>query len=536
MPPHGGKPRHWSSRAGAEVTYGDVVNRARGTASAICALLAVSALAPAASAAPAPSTATPARTATAAYPAELASYYTQRLDWSRCDEGLQCTWLTVPRDYANPSGPTFRLRVSRTVASGPAAKRQGSLVVNPGGPGASGLDFPAYIAAAIAPKVATEFDIVGFDTRGVGKSEPVTCMTGRQTTTWLRADASPDTLAEQKRLMSLAARLAQGCLDKSPTIARHLGSVETVRDMDILREAIGDERLNFLGYSYGTFLGTLYAERFPGNVGRFVLDGALDPSLDIMQVSKGQSDGFQLAMTRFARDCTSYRSCPWSGSAKNVLRGINAILAKVDRRPLPTESGRPLVQAEALSALFYAMYSPSLWPTLRQALAQAKIGDGYGLQSVADYAVERTGPNTYATNMASAFPAIACWDAPPAPGIDGLRASAAAWSKGARVPDMARAMSWGNAPCSQWFGHSGRVPAPASTTTTSPILVIGTTYDPATPYKWSKALARQLPTSTLLTFRGDGHTAFGGNSRCIDDAVNEYLLKGTPPPAGTVCR
>ena len=149
-----------------------------------------------------------------------------------------------------------------------------------------------------------------------------------------------------------------------------------------------------------------------------------------MEVSEGQSAGFQLAMTRFARDCTTRRSCPWAGSAANVLRGINTILAKVDRRPLPTESGRDLVQAEALGALFYAMYSPTLWPSLRQALAQARIGDGYGLQSIADYAVERTGPNTYATNMASAFPAIACWDSPAAPGIAGLRAAASGLVRG----------------------------------------------------------------------------------------------------------
>ena len=518
------------------MTYGDTVNRVQATASAICALLALSAVASAAPAASAVPSDQPAVASRAAYPPELAAYYTQALDWSRCAQGLDCAWLTVPLDYATPAGPTIRLRISRVTASGPAAQRQGSLVVNPGGPGASGLDFPAYVAAAVAPKVATQFDIVGFDTRGVGQSIPVTCMTGRQTTTWLRADGSPDTAAEERRLMSLAARLAQGCLDRSPAIARHLGSDDTVRDMDILRQALGDERLNFLGYSYGTFLGTLYAEAFPATVGRFVLDGALDPSLDIMEVSKGQSDGFQLAMTRFARDCVTRRSCPWTGSAATVLRGINAILAKVDRRPLPTESGRNLVQAEALGALFYTMYSPALWPTLRQALGQAKAGDGFGLQAIADYAAERTGPNTYATNMASAFPAIACWDAPPAPGIKGLRAAAAAWSRGARVPDMARAMSWGNAPCAQWFGHSGRVPGPASTTTTAPILVVGTTYDPATPYAWSQALSRQLPTSALLTYVGDGHTAFGGNSRCIDDAVTGYLLSGNLPAAGTVCR
>ncbi len=213
MPPHRGKPRHCRSRATADVTYGEAVNRARGIASAICALLTLPALTPAASAAPVVPAAPQSRPAVEAYPPELAAFYTQRLDWSRCDEDLECAWLTVPLDYSAPGGETIRLRVSRVQATGPAAKRQGSLVVNPGGPGASGLDFPAYVAAAIAPEIATEFDIVGFDTRGVGKSEPVTCMTGRQTTTWLRADGSPDTLAEQKRLMSLAARLAQGCLD-----------------------------------------------------------------------------------------------------------------------------------------------------------------------------------------------------------------------------------------------------------------------------------------------------------------------------------
>jgi pimeloyl-ACP methyl ester carboxylesterase len=473
---------------------------------------------------------------TAPYPAALAPFYTQRLEWAPCDTDLQCAWLTVPLDYTDAAGSTIRLRVSRVLATGPAPQRQGSLVVNPGGPGASGLDFASYVAAAVAPTVATQFDVVGFDTRGVGESVPVTCLTGRQTTRWLRADATPDTAAEERRLMSLAARLAQGCLDKSPAIARHLGSTDTVRDMDILREAVGDQRLNLLGYSYGTFLGTLYAEAFPDRVGRFVLDGAVDPSLDVMQISSGQSDGFQVAMTRFARDCTTHRSCPWQGTAANVLRGINRVIARIDRTPLPTGRGRDLVQAEALSALFYSMYSPQIWPSLRLALAEAKAGDGSGLQAIADFAVERTGPNNYATNMASAFPAIACWDAPAPPGIDGLRAAARAWAKGARVPEMARAMSWGNAPCSQWFGHSGRAPAPASSTTQAPILIIGTTFDPATPYAWARALNRQLPTSTLLTFRGDGHTAFGGNSRCIDEATTAYLLTGASPAAGTVCR
>jgi pimeloyl-ACP methyl ester carboxylesterase len=480
--------------------------------------------------------AAPAQAATGSPDPRLDRFYQQQLQWSACGSGLQCAWLTVPRDYSQPDGPTIRLRLARVPASGPADQRLGSLVVNPGGPGASGLDFAAYLAGQVGPQVSRAYDIVGFDTRGVGRSAPVTCLTGRQTTRWLRADLTPDTPAEERRLMSLAAGLAQGCLDRSPAIARHIGSQDTARDLDVMRAALGDDRLNWLGFSYGTFLGTLYAEQFPENVGRFVLDGAVDPSLDIMQISKGQSRGFQLAMTRFARDCARRSSCPWRGSPDRVLRGIERLLVQIDREPLPSHSGRPLVQAEAINAVFYAMYSPSAWPLLRTALKQATLGDGMGLQTIADYSADRTGPHTYATNMASAFPAIACWDSDPAPGIDGLRKAAADWSARVAVPEMARAMSWGNAACSQWFGHGDRAPGPASTTTTAPIIVIGTTYDPATPYSWARALTRQLPTATLLTYRGDGHTAYGGASRCIDEAVDRYLVSGQVPEAGTVCR
>lgn len=466
----------------------------------------------------------------------LAAFYGQQLSWTTCQVGVQCAWLTVPLDYGQPTGATIRLRISRVPASGAAAIRQGSLVVNPGGPGASGLDMASYVATSIAPSVARQFDIVGFDTRGVGYSAPITCMTGAQTTRWLRADPTPDTVRERRAYLALAARIPAGCLSMSPAIARHVGSENTIKDLDVLRQALGDERLNWLGFSYGTYLGTHYAEEFPDRVGRFVLDGALDPSLDGMAISRGQSGGFQTAVTRFARDCAPRAGCPWRGSTRSVLTGINRLLARLDVHPMTAHRGRPLVQAEALTAIFFAMYSPLAWPSLRVALRQAADGNGRGLQSLADYANERTGPNRYGSNMASAFPAISCWDTTAAPGASGLAAAARRWSAGAAVPQLAVAMSWGNAPCTSWYGHSPLVPAPASSTTTAPILVIGTTYDPATPYAWAQALSRQLSTATLLTFRGDGHTAYGNGSRCIDQAVDAYLLTGTPPPAGTVCR
>lgn len=472
----------------------------------------------------------------AADPQDLSAYYGQVLTWTPCQDGLTCAWLTVPLDYSAPSGATIRIRVAKASATGPIASRQGSVVINPGGPGGSGVDFTAYVAQAIADDVARQFDIVGFDPRGVGQSAPIRCLTGRQTTRWLALDGTPNTSAEERRLMSLAAAIPTGCLRRSPDIARHVGTENTIRDTDILRQALGDARLNWLGYSYGTYLGTLYAELFPDRVGRMVLDGALDPRLDAMQVSQGQSRGFQTAITRFAADCARRSSCPYPGGTNAVLAGINSLLDGLDQRPMQTSTARLLTQAEALTAVFYPMYSPSLWSALRRALRQASHDDGGGMLAIADFANDRTGPNSYGSNMTSAFYAISCWDLPQPPGAAGLRAASARWSRDARVPELAKAMAWGNAPCGQWYGHSSRKPGPASTKTTSPILVVGTTYDPATPYWWAVALSKQLPTSTLLTYRGDGHTAYGSGSACIDRAVSGYLLTGIMPATGTTCR
>ena len=470
------------------------------------------------------------------FPPALASYYTQSLAWESCADGLQCAWLTVPLDYADPSGATIQIRVNKAAARGPVSQRQGAIVINPGGPGGSGLDFTQYTARYVAPKVNADFDIVGFDPRGVGKSAPITCVTGRQTTALLETTSTPSTAAERQHVMDMAKIVGQGCQKMSPTLARHVGTENTIRDMDILRAALGEQKLNWIGWSYGTYLGTLYLEAFPDRVGRFVLDGALDPSNDSMQMSRGQSRGFQVAITRFAADCAKRATCAFKGGTAKVISGINALLARLDTKPMPTsDPRRKLTQADALSALFYSMYSPVFWPSLRIGLKQATRDDGTGLQTLADISSKRTGPNTYEGNETSAFYAISCWDSPAPPGSAGLAAAAARWSRSAPVPAMAQSMAWGNAPCTTWYGHSSQPPAPASSTTTAPIVVVGTLYDPATPYPWAVALSKQLPTSTLLTYKGDGHTAYGSGSGCINKALETYLLTGAVPAAGLVC-
>jgi len=462
----------------------------------------------------------------------LQRYSSQILTWRPC-QALQCAELTVPRDYDDPAAGDISISLTRATAK--TASPLGSIVVNPGGPGGSGVDFTGYVATSVMPSVAAKFNVVGFDPRGVGRSAPITCMTGRQTTAWLRTDTTPDTAAEQEVLMRRAATIGTGCLAMSPAMARHVSTEDTVRDLDILRAALGDERLNLLGFSYGTYLGTKYAERFGDRVGRFVLDGAVDPALDVMQVSQGQSAGFQAAFARFAASCAKQAGCPGGRSAASVTAWVNGLLRRLDRSPLPTDQGTTLNQAQAITAIFFAMYSTDTWPSLRAGLADAAAGDGSGLQFLADYATDRTGPNRYGSNMNSAFYAISCWDFPAAPDRAGLQAAARRWSATAAVPELARAMSWGNAPCTTWYGHARQPPAPAVTTTTAPILVVGTRFDPATPYEWAEALHRQLPTSSLLTYEGDGHTAYGSGSNCIDRAIDAYFLTGAMPAPGKSC-
>ena len=224
--------------------------------------------------------------------ADLARFYGQTVTWGPCDDvagGSECGTVAVPMDYRNPSGRTLDLAVLRILASGNA---RGSLLVNPGGPGAGGVDFAEYLSTVIDSDVRAVYDIVGFDPRGVGQSAPVTCLTDKQILRWNRTDITPDTARERRTLFSRADRISQGCLDRDPALARSVGTANTVRDMDILRRVLGDDELNWFGFSYGTELGALYAQRFPDRVGRMVLDGAVDPSLNAMEVSEDQSAGF----------------------------------------------------------------------------------------------------------------------------------------------------------------------------------------------------------------------------------------------------
>lgn len=467
----------------------------------------------------------------------LSSFYEQTLEWTDCGS-LSCAWVNVPLDYANPGGDTIRIRInrSRDGDSTPATHR-GAILQNPGGPGVSGLGFTSYVSALLGGEVTRAYDVIGFDQRSVGRSEPVSCMSNSYNVKWLDADSTPDTKNEEQRLLNLAKGIGEGCLDRTPAITAHDSTVDAARDLDIIRASLGDAKLNFLGFSYGTYLGATYAGLFPDRVGRLVLDGALDPTLDAMQLSKGQSDGFQLALKRFMKDCLSRPKCPFTGSTSHALRHLNTFLVNLDTTPLPARPSQPLLQPQAINAVFGSLYATWQWPTLRSAFRKAfNAGDGTALQSISFGATNRTPSGRFTSNVNSAFLAIGCTDTVAPPKRKGLAKAAKQWAKGTKVPEMARAMSWGNAPCSYWPVSASAPAQPITAAGAPPILVVGTKYDPATPLQWAKSLASQLESGTLLQYNGDGHTAYGGSSRCIDNAVNTFFMTGTAPPDGTICQ
>ena len=464
----------------------------------------------------------------------LASFYEQKLAWRSCDGDFQCAALTVPLSYDDPAAGSIKLSVLRYPTKN-SSERLGSLVLNPGGPGGSGIDYARAARAVTSDALRARYDIVGWDPRGVGTSNPIECLDDKQTDAFIAADASPDDQAEVDRLAALSKQFGQECTSRSPKLVPNVGTREAAKDIDILRAALGDEKLTYLGKSYGTALGATYAELFPQRVGRMVLDGALDPALDGTALAEGQSVGFEVALRRFVENCPSNDDCPLPEDPAAALKKIDELLASIDKQPLKTDDGRPLTEALAVLGIVGSLYDDdSGWPALRYALTQAFTGDGNVLISIADFYTDRDTDGKYTSNGNDALYAVNCWDKPATPGVAETEKLAEQWA--VKAPRFGAYLAWGNLPCATWPGHSAVPPHPVAAAGAPPIVVIGTTYDPATPVQWAKALAGQLDEGVYLQWDGDGHTAYQRGSSCVDKAVDTYFIDGTAPKDGTVCR
>ncbi|WP_274914348.1 alpha/beta hydrolase [Streptomyces sp. WZ-12] len=470
----------------------------------------------------------------AAVPADLRPYYDQKLSWHDCGvAGFQCATMKAPLDYAKPSPATdLKLAVARRKATGPGP-RIGSLLVNPGGPGGSAIDYLQQYAPQPAA-VRARYDMIATDPRGVARSEPIECLTDRQMDRFTQTDTTPDTPAEVNQLVTADRDFAEGCESHSGKLLPHVSTIEAARDMDVLRAILGDKKLNYVGASYGTFLGATYAGLFPSRSGRLVLDGATDPTLDSRAVNLEQTAGFNTAFTAFAKDCVKKKDCPLgTENATDAGRRLSALFKKLDAHPLDTGQDRKLTESLATTGVIAAMYDQGAWPMLREAIAQAESGNGSGLLALSDSYYERDASGHYANQM-FANPAVNCLDLPPAfTSPDQVRAALPAFRRAS--PVFGDNFAWSALSCAYWpvkaTGTVHRIPAKGA----DPIVVVGTTRDPATPYVWAKGLAAQLSSGTLLTYVGDGHTAYGRGSDCIDTAINTFLLDGTPPAKNKRC-
>ena len=485
--------------------------------------------APASSSVASPGSVPPARKAPSP---DLQSYYDQQVDWRSCGDQLECAQIQVPLDYSDPSAGNIELSLNKHLAAG---DRQGSLVFNPGGPGVGGLAYVQAADAVFTQPVLDAFDIIGFDPRGVGTSTAVHCLTSTQLDTLIASDPSPDTPAEERRALALAKGLAHGCEQRSGALLPHVGTPDAARDLDIIRAVLDEPQLDYLGASYGTFLGATYADLFPDRVGRMVLDGAVAPEVSGVKIGLEQAKGFEQALDSFLADCVSRSDCPVGPDVATARQQVADLLDQVDARPLPTAGGRPLTQGLALLGVLYPLYDQrNGWPILRAGLDQAINGhDGTALLAAADAYTRRQADGSYADNSNEAIVAINCLDRPVHATLSQLRAQADRFAK--QAPVFGKALAWGNVACTVWPDTAQRPPRELHAKGSAPIVVIGTTRDPATPYNWAVDLAHQLDNGVLLTRDGDGHTGYNAGNACIDRAVERYLINGVVPSDGTTC-
>jgi pimeloyl-ACP methyl ester carboxylesterase len=474
--------------------------------------------------------ATASATATASgSPTSEPAYYHQKLSWHDCGSGLQCSTLKVPLDYAVASSRLIDVAVIRKPASDPS-HRIGSLLINPGGPGGSGIDYVRCCANQFSA-LTGRFDLVSFDPRGVGESTPVRCLTSRELDQYVAEDPTPDTPAERAALIDSSKRFAAACWARNKDYLRHVGTIDQARDMDVLRAVLGDKKLTYLGKSYGTYLGAKYAQLFPTRIRALVLDGALDPSESTEQSNRVQARGFEVDLRDFIADCVRSGSCPLGTSTAAATDRLKRLIAQVDAHPLPA-GGRTLGPGELFLGLAAGLYSTDAWPALRIAISQALNGEGRAMLYFTDSITERRPDGSY-SNLIESNTAINCIDRPSSHNVATYDADARTFGK--ESPFFGAAIAYGTLTCAFWpvppveQAHAVRAEG------APPILVVGTTRDPATPYVWAQALAKQLASGVLLTYDGDGHTAYGRGDQCVDGAVNRYLLEGKPPANGTRC-
>ncbi len=447
-------------------------------------------------------------------------YANQVVDWKLCDdsEASQCATVTVPLDWEQPAGKAIEIAVRR-IPDGDSSL--GPLFVNPGGPGFGGQDFAEAMAGRFA-----NYDVVGWDPRGTGQSTRVVCGSQQQTDAFVELDGSPDDAAEDEALQQGARDFAKQCRDGSGELLDHLTTIEVVRDLDLIRHLLGAEKLNYVGVSYGTYVGATYAQLFPNSAGRLVLDAAVDIT---GKDETPQVKGFELAWNNFTKWCEGSDLCELGDSSERIDEDVTAFLNSLDESPI-TLGQRTLTQTLAATGIAAFLYADEeAYRSLSYVLDEAMQGRGSYLLEAAD-SMNGRHDNGYDTIM-FAFPAMACADAVD----DGVAPVLGDWKDTFEVAPVLAPQMGTSYNCQLWT--SGSAPQLKLTAEGAPpILVVGTTGDSATPYEQAVSMADQLESGSLLTLEGAGHGAVTGDNGCIADAVDGFLLEGTVPKDGKTCK
>jgi pimeloyl-ACP methyl ester carboxylesterase len=472
-------------------------------------------------------------------PVDTEGFYSQSIAWQSCGDGLECATIASPTNWDAPQDGSIDLAVVRHLANG---SKLGSLLVNPGGPGGSGFDFVLYSASyAASANLLESYDLVGWDPRGVGRSTPVTCFTDsadRDQNLYGTFDSAYDTQGWIDELVVEEQKFADACAANTGDLLGHVDSLSNVKDMDLLRALVGDEKLNYLGYSYGTFLGALYAETFPDKVGRMVLDGAIDPLLSDFESLKVQMAGFDSAFRAYMAFCLDSEDCPFSGSVDTAVGQARKVLETVDAQSLVNSDGRRLDAATLGTAIAENLYAENYWPDMTSMFVSLSNGDPSQVFASADYYNSRNPDGSYSGNSVEVYTAVTCVDGDfvddPATTLERIAEIDAA------APILGKFFAYDDfavldTACTHWPVPTATLPSSYEALGAPPILVIGTTNDPATPYAWAQSLAGQLSSGVLITHEGEGHTVYNQGVSCVDDTVDSYFLQGTVPSADPMC-
>jgi pimeloyl-ACP methyl ester carboxylesterase len=467
-------------------------------------------------------------------------------DWKNCDKvpedlvgrgasnmSYDCATVDVPRNWnEQSSGETYAIALIR-IRSKAQKNRIGSLLINPGGPGGSGIDTAVYLSygptlGGLPTAVTNQFDIIGFDPRGVGRSDPIKCISNTDQDASFAAVPDPASQAAFDSYVALNKRIATGCGAKYGDELVNFSTEQAAKDMESIRQAVGDEKLTYLGFSYGTLLGATYAQQFPSSIRAMVLDGAVDPTQSYVQGSESQAKGFERAFTNFSNWCKANAAkCPIAPDAR---KAVTDAIAAADKNPVAYTDGRKATSGWIFLSVISSLYTESGWTALATAIANLKSGNAKGVFTLADQYAERKPDGSY-SNLFDANLAVNCADTKDAPSVDEIRKLQGEWRK--KYPLFGAPLAVGMLPCTFWPGERDPYPA-GKADGAPPIVVVGTTGDPATPYENTADLASMLGVGHVLTWEGEGHTAYP-STPCIVKAVDDYLIDLQVPQEGLRC-